>query len=112
MATSDMNHKVILITGANSGIGLAAAGQLGQLNAKIVITTRTEEKAQHALKALKDQYNVSADYLLLELDDFDSIRRCAEKFKSRYDRLDVLVNNAGLNLSERQVTKHWPLPTN
>ncbi|WP_101757703.1 SDR family NAD(P)-dependent oxidoreductase [Oceanicoccus sp. KOV_DT_Chl] len=104
MVDTTMSGKVILLTGGNSGIGLAAAGQLAQKGAQVIITVRDEEKASQAKQAIANQYDATVDTLLLDLADFNSIRACVKEFKQKYDRLDVLINNAGLNLSERRET--------
>lgn len=100
-----MKDKVVLLTGGNSGIGLHAAGQLAQKGATVIITTRDEKKAKAAQQEIKKIYGSDVDYLLLDLSDFDSIRKCAAEFNAKYDRLDVLINNAGLNLTERRETR-------
>jgi NAD(P)-dependent dehydrogenase (short-subunit alcohol dehydrogenase family) len=100
-----MKDKIVLLTGGNSGLGLHAAGQLAQKGAKVIITARDEQKAKAAQHEIKKIYNSDVDYLLLDLSDFASIRQCAAEFNAKYDRLDVLINNAGLNLTERRETK-------
>lgn len=100
-----MSGKTVLLTGGNSGIGLAAAGQLAQKGARVIITARSKAKAEKAQADIHARYQASVEYLLLSLDDFASIRECAAAFHAEYDRLDVLINNAGLNVSERRETK-------
>ncbi len=105
MIHGPMSGKTILLTGGNSGIGLCAAGQLAQKGAKVVITTRSTEKGEQAQREIKSRYGHDVEYLLLHLDDFESIRNCATAFLSQHERLDVLINNAGLNTSDRRETK-------
>jgi NAD(P)-dependent dehydrogenase (short-subunit alcohol dehydrogenase family) len=100
-----MQGKTILVTGGNSGLGLHAAGQLAQKGAKVIITTRDEAKAKNAQAEIQKLYGQHVDYLLLDLGDLDSVRKCAAEFNAKYDRLDVLVNNAGLNVTDRRETK-------
>jgi len=102
---SNVAGKTILLTGGNSGIGLAAAGQLAQKGAHVIITARSTEKALQAQRDIKARYQATVDYQLLNLDDFSSIRTCASEFQQKYGRLDVLVNNAGLNVTPRRETK-------
>ncbi len=101
---NDNTVKTILLTGGNSGIGLAAAGQLAKQGHKVIITTRSEQKAKYAVDTIAEKYGATVETLLLDLADFESVKRCAQEYKDRYDRLDVLINNAGLNLTERQET--------
>jgi NAD(P)-dependent dehydrogenase (short-subunit alcohol dehydrogenase family) len=104
MTATTAAQKTILLTGGNSGIGLAAAGQLAQQGHTVIITARDENKARHARETIAAQYKATVESLILDLSDFASIRNCVELFKQRYQRLDVLINNAGLNLSARAET--------
>ena len=86
----DLTGKRYLITGATSGIGLAAATELARRNAHVVITARSAEKAREALKKIGPGL---VDYILLDLTDLESIKRAA----ARVDRpFDVVVLNAGV----------------
>ena len=86
----DLTGKRYLITGATSGIGLAAATELARRNAHVVITARSAEKAREALKKIGPGL---VDYILLDLTDLESVKRAA----ARVDRpFDVVVLNAGV----------------
>ena len=86
----DLTGKRYLITGATSGIGLAAATELARRNAHVVITARSVEKAREALKKIGPGL---VDYILLDLTDLESVKRAA----ARVDRpFDVVVLNAGV----------------
>jgi NAD(P)-dependent dehydrogenase (short-subunit alcohol dehydrogenase family) len=86
----DLTGKRYLITGATSGIGLAAATELARRNAHVVITARSAEKAREALKKIGPGL---VDYVLLDLTDLESVKRAA----ARVDRpFDVVVLNAGV----------------
>lgn len=86
----DLTGKRFLITGATSGIGLAAASELARRNAQVVITARSVEKARDAIKKIGPGL---VDYLLMDLTDLDSVRKAA----ARVDRaFDVVVLNAGI----------------
>ena len=86
----DLTGKRFLITGATSGIGLAAATELARRNAHVVITARSVEKAREALKKIGPGL---VDYVLLDLTDLESVKRAA----ARVDRpFDVVVLNAGV----------------
>ena len=86
----DLTGKRFLITGATSGIGLAAATELARRNAHVVITARSVEKAREALKKIGPGL---VDYILLDLTDLESVKRAA----ARVDRpFDVVVLNAGV----------------
>lgn len=100
-----MKDKVCLITGSNSGIGKETALGLARLGATVVLVCRDATKgeaarAEIAAKAGNDRVALLTADLAVQA----SVRKLADDFKSRYDRLDVLVNNAGLSLTERKLT--------
>lgn len=100
-----MQGKIVLITGANCGIGLASACTLAQMGASVVITSRDMSKGHAAVSEIKRQTGVEVDLLRLDLASLGSVTECARAFLKKYQRLDVLINNAGLALSERQETE-------
>jgi len=91
-----MQNKISLITGATSGIGQATATALAQKGATIIVAGRSEERCKKTVDQIQHQTgNSRVDYLLADLSMQSQIHQLAEEFKSRYERLDVLVNNAG-----------------
>lgn len=103
--TKIMSGKVCLITGATSGIGEAAALALAGLGARIVILGRNRERCERSAAHIRNvSGNQVVDYLLADLSSQAEIRRVAGEFLERYDRLDVLVNNAGGFFMKRQVS--------
>lgn len=88
----DLEGYVIIVTGANSGCGLEAARQLTKQNAKVIMACRNETKAQKAVSDVGGK----AEYLPLDLSSLKSVRAFVEMFRERHDRLDALVNNAGV----------------
>ena len=105
MSMQNPAAKRILVTGGNSGLGLATAGQLARLGHRVTISSRDPERAAAAQAAIKQHYGASVDSVDLDLADFDSIRACAATLRRRGESLDVLVNNAGLSLSDRRETR-------
>ena len=100
-----MEGKAVLITGGTSGIGKAAATALAGMGANVIITGRNEERGNRALQEIREESgNERVEVMLADLAVQAEVRRLAEEFKERHDRLDVLVNNAGLVLSERTET--------
>jgi NAD(P)-dependent dehydrogenase (short-subunit alcohol dehydrogenase family) len=94
--THDLEGKVILITGATDGIGKAAALELAKRGAALTIVGRSKEKTAQVLAELKDaSSNPNLAALICDLSRMGDVRRAAEEFKAKHDRLDVLVNNAG-----------------
>ncbi len=91
-----MNGKVCIVTGATSGIGAETAKQLAQRGATVIVVGRNAEKSAGAVAWIKQQSdNAAVDYLLADLSSQQDIRALAQRFKDKYARLDVLVNNAG-----------------
>ena len=100
-----MDSKVVLITGGTSGIGEAAATALAEMGAKVVVTGRNREKGENAVEEIRcESGNEKVALMLADLAVQAEVRRLAEEFKERYDRLDVLINNAGLIQSRRTKT--------
>jgi len=100
-----MQNKVCLITGATNGIGRATAFALAQKGATVIIVGRNEERCQNTVATIKTETgNPGVDFLLADLSVQAQVRQLAEDFKSRYGRLDVLVNNAGVINIFRQLS--------
>lgn len=92
-----MSGRVVLITGASTGIGLVTAAELARRGAEVVIACRPGAKADAALAHLRKASPAAViDLLPLDLGDLASVRACAAAFLSRATPLHVLVNNAGL----------------
>lgn len=92
----DLAGKVILVTGATDGIGKAAASEFARRGATLTVVGRNRQKTDQVLAELKAASgNQKLDLLLCDLSRMADVKRAAEEFKARHDRLDVLVNNAG-----------------
>ncbi|HEX7589133.1 MAG TPA: SDR family oxidoreductase, partial [Anaerolineae bacterium] len=91
-----MRGKVCLVTGATSGIGAETAKQLAERGATVIVVGRNPKKSAATVAQIKRQTgNASVEYLLADLSSQKDIRSLVQQFKSKYARLDVLVNNAG-----------------
>ncbi len=100
-----MGGKVVLITGGTSGIGKAAATALAAMGAKIVVTGRNRERGERAVEEIRRESGGDEISLLVaDLTVQAEVRRLAEEFEERHDRLDVLLNNAGVVQSKRTET--------
>lgn len=99
--------KTILITGANSGIGLEAATVLSNKGANTVMAVRNMEKGKEALMEIKAKYpDAKLELMQLDLSDFNSIRRFSKEFHNKHTQLNCLINNAGvMNPIKRELTK-------
>jgi NAD(P)-dependent dehydrogenase (short-subunit alcohol dehydrogenase family) len=93
----DLTDKVIIVTGANSGIGYEAAKEFARKGAKTILACRSMDKAEAALSLIKAEIpDAPAEIMSLDLTSLASVHQFAEAFKAKYDRLNVLVNNAGI----------------
>ncbi len=95
-----------MITGANSGIGERVAMALAGMGSKVVIVCRDSSKGEEAKKNIIEKSgNQAVELMIADLSSLTSVRALAENFKQTHDRLNILVNNAGLILGKRIVTK-------
>jgi NAD(P)-dependent dehydrogenase (short-subunit alcohol dehydrogenase family) len=100
-----MAGKIAIVTGASSGIGRAIAEGLAGQGAKVVLAVRNLDKGE-AAKAAIAQITGSKDLFVFKVDTSDqaSVKAFAAEFKRKFKKLDVLVNNAGVNLPKQQKT--------
>lgn len=93
----DLTSKIIIVTGANAGLGYETTLALAQKNATVIMACRNETKAEKAKQEiLKSSGPASLIIIPLDLSSLKSVKNFAEVFLKKYDRLDVLINNAGI----------------
>lgn len=101
----NLTNKTCLITGANSGLGLAVTKQFAKLGANVVLVCRNVQKGKNALEEVKKEVpDANLDLMLCDLASITSIREFIQKFKAKYQGLDVLYNNAAVLRQHRTVT--------
>lgn len=101
----DLTGKVCAITGANSGIGLAATRELARRGATVYLLARNRERGEAARAQIIDQTGNSNVHLeSIDLSSVASVQACADRISSQTDRLDVLVNNAGNAFEKRELS--------
>ncbi len=94
---SSQEGRVVVITGANSGIGYDAARILAAKHAHVVIAGRNPEKCERAAMGIRTESpHCDLKVIPLDLADLDSVRSFANAFSANYNRLDILINNAGV----------------
>lgn len=104
-ALPDLTDTVVLVTGGNSGLGLETVRALAGAGAQVVLTARSPEKAEAAITDVTAAVpGARLEALQLDLAELASVRKAADAFASRYDRLDVLVANAGVMMTPHQTT--------
>jgi NAD(P)-dependent dehydrogenase (short-subunit alcohol dehydrogenase family) len=102
----DQTGRVAIVTGANTGIGLETARMLAQKGADVVLACRNPEKGEAALAQIQaDKPAGKASLMALDLSDLDSVASFAAAFGKAHDRLDLLVNNAGVMVPPLSRTK-------
>ncbi len=101
--THRMNGKICMVTGAASGIGAVTARALAQQGATVITVDINAEKGAATTREIQDQTgNPSVEFIQADLSSQNDIHLLARRFLERYQRLDVLVNNAGAMFAERQ----------
>lgn len=100
-----MTGKIVLITGANSGIGRETALALARMGAHVVLLCRDRRRGEEATRAIRARSgNPSVELMLADLSSQRAIREVADEFRARHPRLHVLVNNAAVALRKRRTT--------
>lgn len=102
----DQSGRVAIVTGANSGIGLETARELARKGAHVVLACRSQARADEAILDIRSGLpEAKIDFLALDLADLDQVRTFAASVRERFDRLDLLVNNAGVMIPPASKTK-------
>lgn len=101
----DMKGRTVLVTGANSGMGKATVASLADMGAKVIMLCRSETRGKQALDEVMQESGRDVSLMLCDLGSMDSIRDFVVRFRLEYDRLDVLINNAGVITPDRRETK-------
>jgi NAD(P)-dependent dehydrogenase (short-subunit alcohol dehydrogenase family) len=99
----DLRGKVIIVTGGNAGIGVEVVRALYSRGANVVVASRSEKRGNAAIEDIKARTTVAFDdaenellCMRMDLNDLGSVREFAEAFTKKFERLDVLINNAGI----------------
>ncbi len=101
-----MKNKTVIVTGANSGVGLATAVELARQGARVVMACRSPERGQEALQLARARSGSDQlELMLCDLGSLESVRAFASAVLARHPVLDVLVNNAGVVTRKRETTR-------
>jgi NAD(P)-dependent dehydrogenase (short-subunit alcohol dehydrogenase family) len=102
----DLTGKVIIVTGGNSGLGYESVKAFTEKGAEVILTSRSRDKGEAAkAEIMKDNPAGEIHVMQLDLMDFASVKSFVSEFKSKYDKLDVLLNNAGIMTTPYFLTK-------
>jgi NAD(P)-dependent dehydrogenase (short-subunit alcohol dehydrogenase family) len=94
---SDQKGKVVVVTGSSSGLGYETAKVLANKNAAVIVAVRNEVKGNAAVESIKvENPNTDIQVMLLDLSNLESIHKFTENFKKKFNKLDLLINNAGV----------------
>ncbi|MCF3119657.1 SDR family NAD(P)-dependent oxidoreductase [Streptomyces arenae] len=101
----DQTGRVFVVTGANSGLGLATTRELARKGGLVILAVRSEEKGRRAVEIITAQQpDARLEVRRLDLADLDSVRAFADRLRADHPRLDVLVNNAGVMAPPRSLS--------
>lgn len=104
VSTESMDGKVCLLTGTTSGVGYQAAIRLAKAGAKIVMIVRNKEKAENLCAEIRTLSTYPPDYYLADFTRLTQVRTATESILQNYPHIDVLINNAGVHMTTRQLT--------
>ncbi len=100
-----MEKKIALVTGANSGMGMASARMLARKGYFVLMLVRSEKRGSEAFKMLNEEQPGCFQLILCDLSDLQSVRRAAASIGETYEKIDVMLNNAGVITTQRELTK-------
>ena len=94
----NLKNKIVVITGANTGLGFITVSEMCKLNPRtIVLACRNPDRGHAAVAKVKAEQGVdNIEFMQLDLNDLASVKSFADAFNQKYDRLDILINNAGI----------------
>ena len=93
---NNFNDKIVLITGASSGIGKACATEFAKLKVKLVLAARRKDKLENLAKELSNEYGIEVQTLEVDVRKFEEVQNKFDQLNPEWKKIDVLVNNAGL----------------
>ena len=101
----DMTGKVVIVTGSSASIGKETAFDLIKQGAIVIFACRNESKTLSVINKLDSKYRDQAIYMNLNLNSFKSVRKFVEEFKKKFNKLDILINNAGTLFEDFIITE-------
>ena len=102
--TARIDGRNFIITGATSGVGLAAAKRIAKGGADLILVCRNPEKGSKVKDEIEKEHGVKVDIVTADFSDLDQVRRAATVILEKNVRIDFLVNNAGIHNTSRQLT--------
>ena len=103
-SAESMDGKLCVITGTTSGVGYQAALRLAKAGYKLVMIVRNKEKAEKLCDQIRTFSSHDTDYFIADLSDLNQVKEVSQSILAKYPRIDVLINNAGVHMTTRQLT--------
>ena len=104
ICTDDFYNRLVIITGATSGIGYAAAKKYASHGAEILSINRNEQKSIEFCEAIKNQYGTKCDYWIADLSQLSEVHSLGKKLAALERDIDVLIHNAGIYNTKKTIT--------
>jgi short-subunit dehydrogenase len=104
ICTEDFNNKLVLITGATSGIGYYTARKYASKGANIMCINRNEKKSEALRLELEHEYGIKCEYKIADLGNLSDILRVSNELSKLDKPIDILIHNAGIYLTKRELT--------
>jgi NAD(P)-dependent dehydrogenase (short-subunit alcohol dehydrogenase family) len=104
VCTDRLDGKLVVITGATSGIGYSTARKYAAQGANLLCVNRNSEKSEALRREVESEFGVRCEYLIADLSSLDDIHRVAGELASLDSPIDVLIHNAGVYLTKKEVT--------
>jgi len=105
ICTDDFSRRLVVITGASSGIGYATARKFASHGADLLFINRSEQKSEELCEELERDFNTKSDYILADFSKLADIHSAARKLSSLERNMDVLIHNAGSYISDKTFTE-------
>lgn len=104
ICTDEFTGKLVVLTGATSGIGYLVAKKYAEMGADLLCVNRNKQKSEALKQELESSYNVKCDYILADLSKMEDTHNAANKLLNLPKPIDVLIHNAGVYLTKKEIT--------
>lgn len=104
ICSADFKNRFVVITGATSGIGYAAAVKYASHGADILCVNRNEQKSKELCDSLQSQYGIQCSYLLADFSNLSDVHAVAKELAALERNIDVLIHNAGVYVTQKTIT--------
>lgn len=104
ICTDEFKNKLVVITGATSGIGYFTARKYASMGANILAVNRNQQKSEALCNEIENEFGVKCNYLIADLSVLSDIKRVADELANLESSIDLLIHNAGVYLTRRELT--------